>query len=90
MGPVEEAVRRDLMQLPQQMQNGGVAAVALYAASVLDAGGLAPRDAAGFAREVRLALDQLARQAPGEARGDVTDEVRARRERRLAAQEGKA
>lgn len=84
-GFVEQAVKSDLEQLPLSMRSGGVAAVAITCARVLDEGGLAPRDAAGFAREVRLALAQLREMAPGGgAKGDVTDEVRARREKRLA------
>jgi len=83
-GPIETAVLSDLLELPVKMRSGGVAAVALHAARILDEGGLAPRDAAGFAREVRLSLDQLRKMAPGEVKGDQTDEIRARREKRLA------
>jgi len=82
---VEDAVQADLDQLPDAMAGGGVAAVARYCARALDEGGLAPRDAAAMAREVRLSLAQLREMAPGEAKGDVTDEVRERRERRMAA-----
>lgn len=85
-GFMEEAVLADLEQLPPNMRRGGIAAVALMAARVLDEGGLAPRDAAGYAREVRLALAQLREMAPGEVKGDVTDEVRERREKRLAGE----
>lgn len=83
----EDAVRRDLERLPREMREGGVAMVALFCAQQLDAGAMSPRDAAGYAREIRLALAQLRDMAPGDVKGDVTDEVRARRERRLAAQE---
>jgi hypothetical protein len=82
---MEEAVLVDLAQLPQRMREGGVAAVALMCARMLDEGGLPPRDAAGFAREVRLSLAQLREMAPGESKGDPTDEVRERREKRMAA-----
>jgi hypothetical protein len=81
---MEEAVKSDLAQLPPAMRGGAVAAVALWSAQQLDNGGLAPRDAAGFAREVRLAMAQLREMAPGDVKGDVTDEVRVRREKRLA------
>ena len=81
---LEESVRSDLDALPPAMRRGGVARVALMCARILDQGGLTPRDAAGFARELRLALAQLREMAPGEIHGDVTDEVRERRERRLA------
>lgn len=74
----------DLDRLPEDMRRGGVARVALMCARVLDQGGLPPRDAAGFARELRLSLAQLREMAPGEVKGDVTDEVRQQREKRLA------
>lgn len=83
-GVMESAVISDLAQLPEQMRRGGVAAVALSCARTLDEGGLPPRDAAGFAREIRLSLAQLREMAPGDVKGDVTDEVSQRRERRLA------
>jgi hypothetical protein len=83
-GYMESAVMSDLAQLPVTMRKGGVAAVALSCARVLDEGGLAPRDAAGYAREIRLSLAQLREMAPGDVKGDGTDEVSQRRERRLA------
>lgn len=83
-GPVETAVLTDLAELPPKMRKGGIAAVALYAARALDEGGMAPRDAAAFAQRVQVALVQLRDMAPGDVKGDVTDEVRERREKRLA------
>ncbi len=83
---MEEAVRSDLAQLPESMRKGGVAAGALHCARILDEGGLAPRDEAGYVREVRLALGQLREMAPGDVKGDVTDEMSMRRERRLAGE----
>lgn len=83
---MEESVKVDLAQLPEAMRRGGVAHVALRCARIIDEGGLTPRDAAGFFREMRLALAQLREMAPGEVKGDTTDEIRERRERRLAAE----
>jgi hypothetical protein len=83
-GPVELAVRRDLARYPDDMRKGGIAAAALRLASELDAHLVVGRDAAGHAREIRMCLTQLHDFAPGEVRGDSTDEVRERRERRLA------
>ncbi len=83
---LEESVRADLAQLPAHMRRGGVARGAIMCARVLDEGGLTPRDAAGFLRELRLSLAQLRDMQPGEVKGDVTDEVRQRRERRLAGE----
>jgi hypothetical protein len=81
---VEAAVLTDLARLPDDMLQGGVARVAVFCARALDSGGLSPRDAAGYAREIRLALAQLRDMAPGEVKGDHTDEIRERREKRLA------
>lgn len=81
---MEESVRNDLNELPPNLRRGGVARVAIMAARALDQGGMSPRDAAGFARELRLALAQLREMAPGAVVGDATDEVKERRERRLA------
>lgn len=81
---VEDAVTADLLRLPADMRAGGVAQVALFCARQLDGGMLSARDATGFSREVRLALAQLRDMAPGDVKGDVTDEVRVRREKRLA------
>jgi hypothetical protein len=83
---LEESVKNDLDALPGNMRRGGVARVAIMCARVLDMGGLPPRDAAGFARELRLSLAQLREMAPGEVRGDITDEVKQKRERRLAGE----
>lgn len=84
-GPVETGVARDLKLLPAQLRNGGIANAILWLAAELDTGELASRDAAGHAREIRQSLVTLAELAPGEGRGDRTDEVRDRRERRLRA-----
>lgn len=81
---LEEAVAIDLAELPLKLRRGGVARGATMCARILDEGGLSPRDAAGFFRELRLALAQLREMAPGEVKGDATDEVKLRRERRLA------
>jgi hypothetical protein len=80
---VETGVTADLRQLPAQLRKGGIASAALRLARELDTGGLAPRDAAGHAREIRQSLVTLADLAPGEGRGDRTDEIRDRRESNL-------
>jgi hypothetical protein len=85
---LEESVKADLEEMPEKMRRGGVARVAISCAQILDQGArtgdLTPRDAAGFMRELRLALAQLREMQPGEVKGDVTDEVRMKREQRLA------
>jgi hypothetical protein len=85
-GMVEAAVARDLKMMPAAMRGGAIAATALKLARELDTLPMTPRDAAGHARELRMHMAQLAEMAPGDRKGDVTDEVRARREARLAAE----
>jgi hypothetical protein len=87
-GAVELGVHRDITRLPDAMRKGGIAAAALALAAELDTGELPPRESAGHAREIRQCLVTLAEMAPGDARGDQTDEVRQRRERRLAPDRG--
>jgi hypothetical protein len=83
-GPVETGVARDLARLPDDMRWGGLASTALKLAAELDRGlGLTPRDAAGYARELRMCLVTLAEMAPGENKGDATDESRQRIARRF-------
>lgn len=84
-GPAETAVLRDLAALPDDLRKGGIAAVALGLAQDIDsgAGGMSPRDKTGMYAQLRMAMVTLREIAPGEARGDHTDEVRERRERRL-------
>jgi hypothetical protein len=84
MAEMEDAVRADLSDLPEKLRHGGIAAVALMCARTVDEGGLPPRDAAGFLREIRLSIAQLREMTTGEVKGDITDEVRERREKRLA------
>lgn len=83
-GPVEAGVHKDIARLPDAMRKGGIAAAALTLAQELDTGELPPRESAGHAREIRQCLTTLAEMAPGDVKGDQTDEVRERRERRLA------
>jgi hypothetical protein len=84
-GGAEAAVLRDLARFPEDIRSGGIAMVAVLSARALDEGGLAPRDAQGYLREIRMSMVQLADMAPGDRKGDVTDEVRAAREKRLSA-----
>jgi hypothetical protein len=83
-GFMEEAVLKDLAELPLGVRSGGVAAVALLAARKVDEGGMAPRDEAAFLARVQIALVQLREQSTGEVHGDRTDEVREKREQRMA------
>jgi hypothetical protein len=84
-GPVELATARDLKALPAVMRTGALAATALMLARELDGLDMTARDTAGHARELRMHMTQLAEMAPGGTKGDATDEVRERRERRLSA-----
>jgi hypothetical protein len=82
-GPVETAARRDLKDLPPAYARSAIATAYLLLARRLDAG-VSARDAATLARELRLALLALYELAPPAREGDPTDELRARREQRLA------
>lgn len=83
-GPAETAVTRDLKALPEDLRKGAIAAVALGLAKDLDTLDMTARDKSGMYAQLRMAMVTLREIAPGEARGDHTDEVRERRERRLA------
>lgn len=85
-GPNETAVLRDLAALPEDLRKGAIAAVALGLARDLDTLDMSPRDKTGMYAQLRTAMTTLREIAPGEAKGDHTDEVRERRERRLAQQ----
>jgi hypothetical protein len=84
-GKNEQAVLRDLRALPDDLRQGAIAAVALGLARDLDEGDMTARDKSGMYAQLRMAMVTLADMAPGEVKGDATDEVRARRERRLQA-----
>lgn len=85
-GANETAVLRDLKALPEDLRKGAIAAVALGLARDLDQTLMTARDKSGMYAQLRMAMVTLREIAPGEARGDHTDEVRERRERRLAQQ----
>lgn len=85
-GANETAVLRDLKALPEDLRKGAIAAVALTLARELDDGDMSARDTAAMAAQLRMAMVTLREIAPGEAKGDHTDEVRERRERRLNRQ----
>lgn len=87
-GANETAVQRDLKALPEDLRKGAIAAVALGLARDLDDGDMSARDRSGMYAQLRMAMVTLREIAPGEARGDHTDEVRERREKRLSQQGG--
>ena len=81
--PVETAARRDLRALPKPYRDGAVGKAYLELARILDAG-VPARDAAAVAREMRLCLLTLYDLAPPKTETDFVDEVRQRREKRMA------
>lgn len=85
LGDRERGVRRDLRLLPDELRLGGIAAGILGLARDLDMGIVAGRDAAAHQREIRQGLTTLRELAPGERKGDKTDDLAARREARLTA-----
>ena len=84
-GDVELGLDTDLRTMPRALRLGTLARTARRLARTLDAGGMTPRDEATMARELRMHVNDLIAMAPGERKGDSTDEVQARRERRLEA-----
>lgn len=85
VGPREKGVRHDLRLLPAELREGGIAAGIIGLAQDLDRGFVTGRDAAAHAREIRQSLSALWERAPGERKGDKTDELAAKRARRLSA-----
>ena len=85
VGPREKGVRHDLRLLPGELRKGGIAAGIIGLAQDLDRGFVIGRDAASHQREIRQGLTVLREQAPGDRKGDATDDLRERRERRLSA-----
>jgi hypothetical protein len=81
--PAETAARRDLRQLPKPYRDSAIGKAYLALAEMLDAGPPA-RDAAALAREMRLCYMALEAMAPRKADDDFVDEVRQRREARMA------
>jgi hypothetical protein len=84
-GPIELAVLHDLSGFPEEFAKGAIAAAARKLAREMDMGYVIGRDAAGHAREIRQAMTVLREMAPGERKGDATDDLRARREARMQA-----
>jgi hypothetical protein len=87
-GVIEQAVMADLRNFPDEFARGAIAASARRLARELDTGMVIGRDAAGHAREIRQAITTLREMAPGERKGDATDDLRARREARMQAATG--
>ncbi|SRR6266851_91909 len=101
-GPCVLAVRKDLRMLPDSLRKGAIAANALLLASLLDRGicvvddedgehtlqAVGAREIPVFTREIRQSITTLMQMAPGEVKGDQTDEAKDKRERRLTAVQG--
>lgn len=82
-GTLESAARRDLRSLPPAYRNSAIAQTYLLMARRLDAG-VNARDTATLARELRLALLVLYDLSPPAREDDAVDELRKRREERMA------
>ena len=85
VGPREKGVRADLRKMPEELREGGIAAGIIGLAQDLDRGFVIGRDAAAHAREIRQGLMVLREMAPGDRKGDKTDELAEKRQRRLSA-----
>lgn len=79
---IERAARRDLKEL-KLYSDSGLARSYLLLARELDLGGLAARDAAAVAREMRLVFLALHDLSPSGEDGDYADEFTKRREARM-------
>jgi hypothetical protein len=87
-GDIELGLDADLRSMPTALRRGTLARTARSLAQDMDAGGMTARDKAGIARELRMVMIQLNEMTTGERKGDTTDDLRARRERRLEAAAG--
>jgi len=84
-GEQELATYNELKTMPAALRRSAIAVSALILSRRIDAQDSTDRDATGLHRELRMHMDDLRDMAPGERKGDATDEVRARREARLTA-----
>jgi hypothetical protein len=87
-GPVERAVKKDLKGLPADVAAGAVASSMLTLAVRADSGALEPRDLAQVLRELRQCAQYVRDISPPAGQGDEIDELRKRREQRLAGGSG--
>lgn len=85
-GPYQKAVEKDLARLPDDLADGAVAAGMLRLAVELDTGAVFGRDAAAHVREIRQSYTTLKELAPAGNKSDKTDDLTARRERRMSRQ----
>lgn len=85
-GAQERAVRAELRRLPDEIAKGAVARAMITLAHEADWGDLAARDLAQILRELRQCSQYLREISPAAGAGDEIDELRKRRERRLAAE----
>jgi len=84
VGPQERAVRKDLQSLPADVAAGAVARAMLILAAQADSAELPARDLAVVLRELRQCSSYLRDICPPAGHGDEIDELRKRREQRLA------
>jgi hypothetical protein len=82
-GDLETATDRDLKAMPAALGKGGIATSALILARRIDASGSTDRDASSLHGQYRQHMNDLMAAAPGERKGDTTDQLRARREERM-------
>lgn len=85
-GPYVKAVEKDLARLPDDLADGAVAAGMLRLAAELDTGLVMGRDAAAHVREIRQSYTTLKELAPAGNKSDKTDDLTARREKRMSRQ----
>ena len=84
----EQSVLDGLESFPQDIRRGPIAASMIGLAREWDVLVYMGRDAPGHAREIRQSYMALREMAPGERKGDKTDELSERRARRLHTDAG--
>lgn len=82
VGPVEEAVKRDLDAFGGDLERSGLAASALALARELDDDTNSATSKSMCARSLMDAMDRLRELAPPKQQADRLDEVRKKREQR--------
>jgi hypothetical protein len=82
IGHLEQAVRRDLKALPENLRWSSLAVAAMKLARRWDAG-MPARELAAVSRELRHIMSALDAKAPKKVGTDTADELRARRQRRI-------
>lgn len=75
---LEKATLAELDAMPKALRTSGIAVSALILARRIDSGASSDRDLNGLAGQYRQHMNDLRANAPGERKGDTTDDTRSR------------